>query len=180
MTGGLPGLPDYLGPGMRILFIGYNPGLRSAELGHHYAGRGNSFFPLLHRSGLIDRPLAPADDRLLLPSYGYGLTNLVPRPTLGIRDLRAADFHEGRGRLLEMLRRYRPAIAAYVGIGVYQHFSGRSAVGHGRQEPPVVDGTIDFVLPSTSGLNAVPLADKLHWFRLLRETLSTREGTVFS
>lgn len=167
-----PGLPDYLGEGMKILFIGYNPGLRSAELGHHYAGRGNSFFPLLASAGLIDRPLTYNDDHLLLPEYGYGLTNLVPHPTKGIKDLTAADYRLGRERLRALLERYRPKVAAYVGVGVYKHFSGRGQVIPGVQERSVVAGVIDFVLPSTSGLNARPYREKEQWFRRLRDAVA--------
>lgn len=164
-------LPDYLADGMKILFIGYNPGLRSAALGHHYAGRSNAFFPLLFRAGLLREPLDYADDARLLPEYGYGLTNLVDRPTAGIKDLNAEDYAAGRRRLLEILRRYRPGIAAYIGVGVYKHLTGRTKVGHGRQEESAVPGVTDFVLPSTSGLNALPLLEKERWFRRLKETL---------
>ncbi|HBT17247.1 MAG TPA: mismatch-specific DNA-glycosylase, partial [Firmicutes bacterium] len=96
-------LPDYLRKKMKILFIGYNPGLRSAELGHHYAGRSNSFFPFLYQSGLISEPLTYEDDALLLPVYGYGLTNLVSRPSLGIKDLTKEDYREGAALLLSKL-----------------------------------------------------------------------------
>ncbi len=161
----VPGLPDYLGIEPRILFIGYNPGSRSAALGHHYAGRGNSFFPLLYRTGLVREPLTFLDDARLLPEYGYGLTNLVRRPTAGMKDLKAADYAEGTRRLLRVLQGCRPRIAAYVGIGVYRRFSGRPRVCLGRQDRSVLEGVIDFVLPSTSGLNAVLLAEKEKWFR---------------
>ena len=167
------GLPDYLAAAMRILFIGYNPGLRSAEIGHHYAGRGNSFFPLLFRSGLVDEPLTYEDDWRLLTGYGYGLTNLVARPTAGIKDLKTADYREGRGRLLAVLRQYQPRVAAYVGLGVYRYFSGRQGIGLGRQDRPLVQGVMDFVLPSTSGLNALPPGEKERWFKQLREEVAS-------
>ena len=164
-------LPDYLQEGMKVLFIGYNPGLRSAELGHHYAGRGNSFFPLLYKSGLIAEPLTYQEDAELLPRYGFGLTNLAARPTAGIKDLNAGDYREGRQRLQAVLEEYRPLIAAYVGVGVYRHFSGRDKSGLGLQREQVVSGTADFVLPSTSGLNPLPLREKEEWFQKLAVTL---------
>ena len=169
------GLPDYLDHNLRILFIGYNPGLRSAELGHHYAGRSNSFFPFLYKSGLIDEPLSFEDDHRLLPRYRYGLTNLVARPTLGIKDLTRNDYVEGATLLREKLQRYQPMIAAYVGIGVYKYFSGRSTVQPGLQENPVVEGVTDFVLPSTSGLNHLAYQEKFSWFVALRKLLNDRE-----
>ncbi|NLW55209.1 MAG: mismatch-specific DNA-glycosylase [Firmicutes bacterium] len=170
------GLPDYLDYNLKILFIGYNPGLRSAELGHHYAGRSNSFFPFLYKSGLIDQALSFKDDHRLLPLYRYGLTNLVARPTLGIKELSRQDYREGAAILREKLRRYRPMIAAYVGIGVYKNFSGHPQVRHGLQASSVVNGVIDFVLPSTSGLNRLPHQEKLNWFYALRKLLDEEEG----
>lgn len=169
----MQGLPDYLSGGMRVLFIGYNPGLRSAELGHHYAGKGNAFFPLLFRGGLVDVPVPPLEDYTLLPRFGYGLTNLVERPTTGIKDLNAEDYREGREVLRKKLIEFRPQIAAYIGLGVYRHFAERAHVEHGLQEPGVVGGVLDFVLPSTSGLNAIPLAEKERWFRELKTLLNT-------
>lgn len=168
------GLPDYLGKDMIILFIGYNPGIRSAETGHHYAGKGNAFFPLLFQSGLIQEPLTPEDDGRLLPGYGYGLTNLVARPTLGIKDLTRHDYREGSERLRRILEQYRPSIAAYVGIGVYKHFTGLKTVSLGRREQSAVHGVADFVLPSTSGLNAIPLKEKVRWFAALRREMSAK------
>ncbi|HEX2952672.1 MAG TPA: mismatch-specific DNA-glycosylase [Bacillota bacterium] len=163
----MEGLPDYLADGMKILFIGYNPGIRSAELGHHYAGKGNVFFPMLVRSGLVAKDVTPQEDCKLLSRYGYGFTNLVPRPTRGIKDLNSEDYRKGRNVLREKLLRFRPQIAAYVGIGVYQHFTGRAKAGHGLQTPSFIEGVLDFVLPSTSGLNAIPLTEKERWFKEL-------------
>lgn len=168
-------LPDYLDDQMKILFIGYNPGLRSAEMGHHYAGKGNAFFPLLYEAGLIDKPLTPNDDGRLLPEYGYGLTNLVARPTLGIKDLTREDYRAGAEILRSVLEKYQPAIAAYIGIGVYKYFTGRKHVTLGKQEHSVVDGVIDFVLPSTSGLNAIPWREKAEWFAALRREMEGKE-----
>jgi TDG/mug DNA glycosylase family protein len=166
------GLPDYLGEKMKILFIGYNPGLRSAELGHHYAGKSNSFFPFLYESGLISEPLTYEDDALLLPDYGYGLTNLVSRPSLGIKDLTREDYREGAKVLREKLSLYQPRIAAYVGIGIYKQFSGRQQIKTGVQKDSIIEGIFDFVLPSTSGLNRMPYTEKKAWFVELKNFLS--------
>lgn len=170
----MKGLPDYLGDKMKILFIGYNPGLRSAELGHHYAGKGNVFFPLLYEAGLIDKPLTPDDDGRLLAEYGYGLTNLVARPTQGIKDLTREDYRAGGEILNNVLERYQPIIAAYVGIGVYKHFTGQKKVSLGKQEHSVVHSVTDFVLPSTSGLNAIPWREKADGFAALRRELAAK------
>lgn len=41
-------IPDVLAPGLRVLFCGINTGLWSAATGHHFARRGNRFWPTLH------------------------------------------------------------------------------------------------------------------------------------
>src|SRR5262247_3859868 len=72
------GLPDHIRPGARVLFVGINPGLRSAAVGHHFAGPSNRFWRLMCESGLLPERLGWADDARL-PLYGYGITNLVRR-----------------------------------------------------------------------------------------------------
>ena len=113
----LPPLRDRIKPGVRVLFVGINPGVRSALTGHHFAGFSNRFWPLLFESGLVPERLTfEHDDRL--PEFGYGITNIVPRPTPGIDTLTPAEFVDGRLRLTRKIRRYRPAIVAMVGVTV--------------------------------------------------------------
>ena len=73
-------LKDRIEPGVRVLFVGINPGIRSAAIGHHFAGYSNRFWKLLYESRLVPEPIATEDDRRL-PEWGFGITNLVPRPT---------------------------------------------------------------------------------------------------
>ncbi|MCA9465721.1 MAG: mismatch-specific DNA-glycosylase, partial [Nitrospira sp.] len=114
---GVPGLPDYVAPGMRVLFVGINPGLRSAQLGHHFAGHSNRFWKLLADSKLIPIPLTYQDDFRLL-EWGIGLTNLVARPTAGIHELSTQEYREGRTILFKMIEVYRPQIIALLGLGI--------------------------------------------------------------
>jgi TDG/mug DNA glycosylase family protein len=79
----LPLLRDRISAGVRVLFVGINPGVRSALTGHHFAGFSNRFWKLLHESGLVPEPISYEDDDRL-PEWGYGMTNIVPRPTPGI------------------------------------------------------------------------------------------------
>jgi TDG/mug DNA glycosylase family protein len=65
-------LPDIVGPGLRVLFVGTAVGSRSAEIRHYCSGAGNSFYRDLHRCDLTDRKLTPLEDRML-PQYGLGL-----------------------------------------------------------------------------------------------------------
>src|SRR5271169_5162764 len=95
-------LPDYLRNGLRVIFVGCNPGERSVRLGHYYAGRGNQFWPLLFDAGIIPEPIDYQDDRRLL-EFGVGLTDHVKRPTRGIQEIERADYAEGRVLLSQKL-----------------------------------------------------------------------------
>lgn len=137
-----------------MLFVGINPGVRSALTGHHFAGFSNRFWKLLYRSGLVPEPLTYLDDDRL-PEWGYGITNVVARPTSGIAELRPEEYAAGRSRLRGKVRRYTPAVVAFVGITVYRAmFPERNGpVTMGLQEERLGEASV-FVLPNTSGRNA--------------------------
>src|SRR4029450_12859450 len=115
----LPRLRDRIRPDLRVLFVGINPGVRSALTGHHFAGYSNRFWKLLYDSGLVPEPIAYEDDDRL-PEWGYGITNIVPRATAGIDSLLPAEYVVGRVRLRAKIRRYRPRLVALVGVTVYR------------------------------------------------------------
>ncbi len=73
------GLPDHIPDRPRVLFVGINPGLRSAAVGHHFAGHGNRFWSLFYEGGMVPERLGWADD-VRLPEFGFGITNLCARP----------------------------------------------------------------------------------------------------
>jgi len=159
-----PGLPDYLAPGLSILFVGINPGIRSSEVGHHYAGHSNRFWKLLFEAGLVPYQMTCHDDWRLL-DYGYGLTNLIAKPTAGIQDLVKQDFLRGRQALVAKIKKYQPAIVAVLGISVARvlfpsmasKVSGKRLTGRSVQTgllPVVLAGVRVFVLPNPSGRNA--------------------------
>src|SRR6185295_6204731 len=87
-----------------ILFVGINPSLRSAEVGHHFAGPGNPFWRLLHAANLVDEAFTYEDD-VKLPACGYALTNIVPRPTRAASELTPAEFEAGRKALAKLIAR---------------------------------------------------------------------------
>src|ERR687893_589607 len=93
--GALPPLRERIRPGVRVLFVGINPGIRSSLTGHHFAGFSNRFWKLLYESGLVPYRISHEDDDRL-PEWGYGITNIVPRPTPGIDTLRPEEYVEGR------------------------------------------------------------------------------------
>src|ERR1700685_4224133 len=148
----MPTLPDYLRRGMKLLVVGCNPGDRSARVGHYYAGRGNQFWPLLYEAGIVPELLdSKADNRVI--EFGIGLTDLVKRATRGIEELERQDFAEGRILLAQKLEEYAPRIVAFNGKMAYEKFAQRPCK-LGLQTERLYGAQV-FVLPSTSGQNAI-------------------------
>jgi TDG/mug DNA glycosylase family protein len=171
--GGPAAIRDVLGPGLEILIVGFNPGLRSGVTGHHYAGRGNQFWRLLAESGLTPRLLRP-DESHLLPDFGLGLTNLVARPTASAADLAPGELRAGVPRLRELVERWRPGAVAYTGKGVYLAAAGRTRASWGLQADRLFGEALDFVLPSPSGLVRLSFEEKLGWYRELAGRVAGR------
>ena len=46
---------DLVGPGMKLLFVGINPGLWTAAVNAHFARPGNRFWPALQLAGITAR-----------------------------------------------------------------------------------------------------------------------------
>lgn len=166
------GLPDHIQPGVAILFVGINPGLRSAQLGHHFAGPSNRFWKLLYESGLVTEPLTHKEDGRL-PEWSVGLTNIIGRSSRGIDSLSAQDYRGGIATLTKKVCRYRPRIIALLGVTIY-----RMLYGANRTLPPRLDlgpttstlaGVPVFLLPNPSGRNAhYSYEEMLIAFRSLR------------
>jgi len=112
-------LTDHIKPGVQVLFVGINPGLRSAATGHHFAGHSNRFWKLLFESKLVPKPLTHQDD-WRLPDWGLGLTNIIQRPSAGIDTLNSQEYVAGRKRLIATLKHYRPRAVALLGITIYR------------------------------------------------------------
>jgi TDG/mug DNA glycosylase family protein len=145
-----PTLPDIIGPGLDLVFVGINPSIYSAERGQYFARPSNRFWSVLKQSGLIPERLGPADGPRLL-EFGLGLTDIVKRPTHDAAEVTAMEFAAGRLDLREKLRRYAPRAACFVGKIAYLQFSGRRSCTFGLQAEEV-GTTAVFVMPSTSGL----------------------------
>ncbi len=169
-------LPDYLADGLDIAFVGINPGEQSARAGHYYANPRNPFWRLLHRAGLTPQELRPDEDHLL-PGFGYGLTDIVKRPSRGAADLAVTEFRQGRRILEAKLLHAQPRIICFNGKIGFTHFLGARAFRRfGRQDVTVGVSRV-FVLPSTSPANAgTPVAMKLRYFRDLRRWRDTLVG----
>jgi TDG/mug DNA glycosylase family protein len=149
---------DLLGPRVRLLFVGINPGLWTAATGAHFAHPGNRFYPALLSAGILDRPMRVSegmtdDDRRTLIERGVGITNLAARATARADELTAAELRAGAVRLVATVERVRPSVVAMVGITAYRAAFGRRTAKQGRQEEGIA-GVPLWVLPNPSGLNA--------------------------
>jgi TDG/mug DNA glycosylase family protein len=145
-------LPDLIAPNLKVLFVGINPGLYTAAIGHHFGRPGNRFWPALFAGGFTDRLLSPWEKEELLEG-GYGITNLVRRATARADELDADELHAGAKLLVKKIRRYRPRFAAVVGITSYRIAFDRPLATLGRQAEAIGDAAA-WVLPNPSGLNA--------------------------
>ena len=166
-------LPDLVGPGLRVLFCGINPGLYTAAIGHHFGRPGNRFWPALHGAGFTPRLFAPWEEGELLP-LGVGITNMVERTTATAAELSPEEYVAGGRRLHTLVAAQRPRVVAFLGIGAYRTAFGRPKAVLGLQEERLADSAL-WVLPSPSGLNANhQLADLV---ALLRDLLEWVDGT---
>jgi double-stranded uracil-DNA glycosylase len=186
-------LNDRIEPGVRVLFVGINPGVRSALTGHHFAGYSNRFWKLLWDARLVPQPITWMDDDRL-SEWGYGVTNLIARPSPGIDDLRPSEYTEGWETLERKIDTFRPEIVAFVGVTLYRAIlplvdapakerrprGGTPAPAKGVRsvvglQPTVIHGARVFVLPNPSGRNAnFSYAEMLDAFRGLKRALAVR------
>jgi TDG/mug DNA glycosylase family protein len=151
-----------------VLFVGINPGLYTAATGHHFARPGNRFWPTLHAAGFTARVLHPSEQRSLLAS-GYGITNLVNRATAAADEVAPPEFVAGRRRLAAKVRRLRPRIVAFLGVGAYCHAFGLRRAPLGPQSEGFAGARV-WLLPNPSGLNAnYQLPELVRLFRSLKE-----------
>lgn len=174
---------------MRVLFVGINPGVRSALTGHHFAGPSNRFWKLLHDARLVPEPLTHEDD-VRLPELGMGVTNLVARPSPGIDVLEPSEYVAGWTILERKIERYRPNVIALVGITLWrailplvltderERTKAMKVKCPGPQRLWIHDAQV-FVLPNPSGRNAHYSRDEmLSAFRSLRRWLARPEGAA--
>lgn len=145
-------VPDLIAPGLAVLFVGINPGLYTAAIGHHFGRPGNRFWPALFEAGFTPRLLSPYEEAELL-RLGVGITNVVARATNAAAELTVEEYRQGRLTLEKKVARYLPRWLAFVGIGAYRTAYGRPKATLGPQEETVGTSRL-WVLPNTSGLNA--------------------------
>lgn len=161
-------VPDIIGPNLKLLFIGFNPGSRSSETGHHFAGYSNKFWKLLAAAGLTPQQFKAEEDGNLL-ALGMGITNIVARPSRTAAEISKEEYQAGRRILQDKLAFYKPQVACYAGVGVYREFTRQPRVVCGWQTDSVVAGVADFVVPSPSGLTRILFAEQLVYYQQLQQ-----------
>ena len=152
-------LPDIVAPGLSVVFCGLNPGLSAAAEGHHFVGRSNRFWRVLHLAGFTPEQITPEHDASLL-TYGLGVTSVVERPTAGVDDLARTEFLEAAAGFEQWVRRWAPRHVAFLGKAAYGAIMDRRSVPWGRQAEPF-GGAIAWVLPNPSGRNLAFSQDAL-------------------
>jgi TDG/mug DNA glycosylase family protein len=163
-------IPDHLQRNLQIVFIGFNPSIKSGETGHHFSNPNNRFWKILHESGITPRLYTTNEDRDLL-KLGYGLTNIVERPTKEALEITKEEYEAGRELLKQKLSTYKPKVACYVGKGVYQEFAKQKKIQWGAQSQSIVEGVIDFVAPSSSGLVRMRLVEIVRIYKQIHDLI---------
>ena len=143
---------DLVGPDLRVLFCGINPGTLSGELGLHFARPGNRFWKLLHAGGFTESVLAPAEQRVL-PELGIGITNLVERVTAAASELGVSELRDGATQFAAKVEKLRPRCVAVLGLQAYRTAFRRPEATIGVQ-PERLGGALLWLLPNPSGLQA--------------------------
>ena len=145
-------VPDLIAKDLIVLFAGINPGLYTAAIGRHFGRPGNRFWPALHSGGFTPRLFSPFENALLLERK-FGITNIVERATARADELTDDELRAGGLRLEAKVKRWRPTVVAFVGIGPYRVVSGIKDARVGLQKD-LFGGAHAWVLPNPSGLNA--------------------------
>jgi TDG/mug DNA glycosylase family protein len=151
-------VPDLVGPDVRLLFVGINPGLWTAATRTPFARPGNRFYPALEAAGIIPRQPGYARglndaERAELTAAGLGFTNLVARATARADELDAEELQAGAARLAENVAAWRPRVVAMLGVTAYRIAFGRPRATVGRQAGDLAGAEL-WVVPNPSGLNA--------------------------
>jgi double-stranded uracil-DNA glycosylase len=153
------GLQDILAPNLHVVFCGINPGLKSAALGHHFAGRGNRFWKTIHLAGFTSEEIAPENDASVL-AHKCGLTTAVERPTSRADQLSRDEFEHAASGLSAKIALYSPRYVAFLGKPAFAAIYGRKWVPWGKQDVQL-GGSKTWVLPNPSGLNRAFRLDQL-------------------
>jgi TDG/mug DNA glycosylase family protein len=170
------GLPDLIAERLDVLFCGINPGMAAAAEGHHFVGRSNRFWRVIHRSGFTPEEISPQDDQTIL-RYRCGVTSVVKRPTARADELAPEEFGAAAGEFEQKIMHFVPRHVAFLGKAAYAGMTRQREVTWGMQ-PNRMQGSVMWVLPNPSGRNRSFSLDRLveAYRRLYLEVLATSDG----
>jgi double-stranded uracil-DNA glycosylase len=132
----------YLFRNARLLFVGINPHHGSYARGVPFSNN-KMFWYLLQRARLIEEDVKDLKDDVRLKEiyrrrfnakYGFGLVNVVNRPTRDVTELRKGEERSGRRRIRNIVEREKPAAVCFVGKIAYEIFSGKKKFSFGWQD----------------------------------------------
>ena len=151
-------VPDLVGPDLRLLFVGINPGLWTAAVRTHFAHPGNRFYPALQLAGITEQPIDPSAgmteaDRAAFTGRGLGITDVVRRATARADELSRDELREGAVQLEAFVAEHRPSVVAIAGITAYRTAFARPKATSGRQVEDLAGAEL-WIVPNPSGLNA--------------------------
>jgi double-stranded uracil-DNA glycosylase len=152
-------LPDIIAGRLKVLFCGINPGMSAAATGHHFAGRSNRFWRVIHLAGFTSKELLPENDRTIL-EYGCGLTTVVKRPTARADQLSSMEFTAAAAGFEQKIARHAPRFVAFLGKAAYSGLSGQRDIAWGLQATRM-EGAAIWILPNPSGRNLAFTLDRL-------------------
>ena len=170
-------LPDIIAAGLKVLFCGINPGMTAAATGHHFAGRNNRFWRVIHLAGFTAEEISPQEDRAIL-RYGCGVTAVVKRPTARADQLSPEEFIAAAAEFEQKIARHAPRFVAFLGKAAYAGLSGQRDTAWGLQPTRMKSASI-WVLPNPSGRNLAFDLDRLveAYRQLYVEVVATSQGS---
>ncbi|HXW33106.1 MAG TPA: uracil-DNA glycosylase family protein [Acidimicrobiales bacterium] len=149
-------LPDTVRVGMKLLVVGLNPSIYSADAGAPFARPGNRFWPAATAAGVVTRE---RDAFHALKVDGVGMTDLVKRANARANDLTVDEYADGFSRVERLVRWLRPGAILFAGL------AGWRSVVDQKAQPGVqtkrIGGRPVYVMPSPSGANAHAPLDSL-------------------
>ena len=126
----------------------------------------------MYEAGFTTERLTPESDSALL-DYGYGLTDVVKRPTRSTTDLKGEDGNGAKARLDAIIESSRPKTVTFVGKMGFRLYTGsRAPLNYGAQNLKIKESNV-FLMPSTSGASFADTKydEKLYWYRTLRNCI---------
>lgn len=163
-------LTDIIKENLNVLFCGINPGLKSASDGHHFSGRSNRFWKVLHQAGFTPYQIEAINDFTIL-DFQFGLTTAVARATSRADQLSKKEFDDAIDIFKSKIEQFKPKYIAFLGKAAYKAFSGKKQITWGLQSEDFCGAKV-WILPNPSGLNrGFSLGDLVTSYSELRKAI---------